>query len=140
MDTISAEELLARGAPDRAETAERLRAFVKHVVPGVVERVRAGWGIIGYDVPTGRRTTFFAWVWPQPEHVHIGFVHGAAIHDPDRVMKGAGVTKDARWLTYLRPEEIDEAVLEPLLLAAVRVASLSRAERVALILHREDAG
>ena len=34
--------------------------------PEGIERVRTGWRLIGYDLPVGRRTRYFAWVAPEP--------------------------------------------------------------------------
>ncbi len=42
------------GYPDRMiAIAERLRSLVRETLPDSTERVRAGWRIIGYDVPVG---------------------------------------------------------------------------------------
>lgn len=131
-------ELFLEGYPEPMRAvAERLRVAVRTAVPNVVERVRVGWRIVGYDVPIGRRTAYFAWIMPQVEHVHLGFVNGAWMRDPDGRMDGAGITVNARWLTFLPDDEIDVAVLGGLLREGVRVARLSRAERFAAALDRE---
>ena len=64
-------------------------------MPEALERVRSGWSLIGYDLPVGRRTVYVASVWPEYEHVHLGFQHGWAMRDPRGVLKGAGITP--RW-------------------------------------------
>ncbi len=61
--------------------AERLREIVLGAVPDATERVRVGWRLIGYDLPVDRRTVYFAWVFPEAEHVHLGFVNGMLIDD-----------------------------------------------------------
>jgi hypothetical protein len=135
------EALLAATAPAIRALADALRAVVRDSLPGVLERVRPGWGVIGYDVPAGRRTRFFCWIWAQPEHVHLGFVHGALMADPGRVLAGAGVTKLARWLTFEPGDEVEPVRLAPLIRDSARVASLSRAERLlALEMARERIG
>ena len=63
-DSIPPDFFLA-GYPDETRRRERLRAVVKGAVPDVIERVRAGWRMIGYDVPVGRRDVYFAWVMPE---------------------------------------------------------------------------
>ncbi len=110
------------------ELARSLGTLVRSAVPEAVERVRAGWGIIGYDVPLDRRrTAFFAWVMPQREHVHLGFPRGVLLRDPDRILEGAGVTKLARWVTAQRAEDIDAARFMALVREAAAIARIPRA-------------
>lgn len=91
--------------------------------------------LIGYNVPDGRRAPFFAWVWPELEHVHLGFEHGIYMNDPDGAPQGA--TKKVRWVTLTRPGEVPDGTLQRLVREAARVALLSRAERLALLLDRD---
>jgi len=137
MDDMPPEALLARFPPERVATAEVLRTLVRRAVPQAIERVRPGWGLIGYDLPVGRRTVYFAFVWPEVEHVHLGFEYGIHMDDPDGSLKGAG--RKVRWVTLLRADDVDARTLEPLVLEAARVAAMSRAERLARILDRDPA-
>jgi hypothetical protein len=74
---------------------------VRQAVPEAVERVRTGWRLIGYDVPVGRRTRYFAFVAPEPEHVHLGFEHGIWMADPDGLLLGAHLDlRKVRFVTY----------------------------------------
>ena len=130
-DPIPVEAFLERSAPDMRELAERLRGLLHETIPDATERVRPGWGIIGYDLPNGRKTTFFAWVWPEAVHVHLGFVRGVLMDDPGRLLDGGGVTKQARWLTFRPGDDIDPRWLAPLIREAARIARLSLAERYA---------
>src|SRR4051812_23130874 len=99
-EAIPPEALLAEYPSPHREIAQQLRRVVTDAVPDSLERVRTGWRLIGYDVPVTRSGTMFAWIWLEPEHVHLGFPHGVEMEDPRRAMKGAGITKLARWLTY----------------------------------------
>ena len=137
IDTIPPEALLEDFPPGHVAIVERLRALVKDAVPDAIERVRSGWRLIGFDLPRRRGTTFFAWIWPQPEHVHLGFPLGIAMTDPDGAMEGAGITKQARWLTYDSVTDIDDAVARRLIDEAARVAGLSHEERHAVLVDRE---
>ena len=140
MDDYPPEALLAGCSPAMAGVAEELRRVVFRTVPEAIERVRPRWQLLGYDVPLGsRRTRYFAWVWPQVEHVHLGFEYGAFMVDPDRQLEGAGVTKRVRWLTFLPGDPIRDDHLAPLLQDAVRVAIMSRGERLLSVLDREAA-
>jgi len=113
-------------SPAHRAIANELRSIVKRAVPDATERVRVGWRLIGFDLPVGRRSAFFAWVFPELEHVHLGFPAGVLIDDPNRVMSGAGITKRARWLTYATGDRIDAALATRLVLAAEAVARLPR--------------
>lgn len=119
-------------APIR-EAAERLRAIVSATVPDAIERVRWGWRIIGYDVRVGNRTRYFAWIGPEPKHIHIGFQQGVLMTDPDRRLEGAHLRlKTVRYLTFTSVDQIDDREVIAFVREAVRLASLFRAERLAL--------
>ena len=65
-ELIPAELFLSAYPPDIRELAERLRGSVSEAVPDAIERVRIGWRLIGYDVPVGSRTRYFAFVAHEP--------------------------------------------------------------------------
>ena len=125
-DPIPPELFLQRHAPPIAALAERLRVVVKRAVPDSIERVRPGWQLIGYDLPVRRHGVFFAWVWPELEHVHLGFPNGVLMEDPAGVLRGAGITKKARWLTYQTGDVIDEPLARALIEEAASVALIPR--------------
>jgi hypothetical protein len=138
MDSLPPEALLAPyPAPMRA-IAQRLRQVVRRALPDAVEGVRPGWRLIGYDIPSGRKTAFCCFVWAEQEHVHLGFQYGVFMHDPDRVLEGEGITQRARWLTFEPGDPIDELALRALIHEAARITRLSRAERFAALLDRPD--
>jgi hypothetical protein len=129
VDTIPPEALLVDYPPEMAAIAHRLRAIVRRAEPTAVERVRPGWRLIGYDLPVGRRSVYFAYVAPEPEHVHLGFEWGVLMDDPDRLLLGEGITRQVRWLTLRSAREIDESAFAALVREGARVATMSRAER-----------
>ena len=135
MDTIPPDALIS-GFPDHIQAiAQRLRREVTRAVPDAMERVRPGWGLIGYDVPAGRRTRYFGFVWPEVVHVHLGFGQGILMDDPDRHLLGSG--KKLRWLTFTELREVDRAIVAPLIVEAARVAAMPRDQRLAIALDRE---
>lgn len=138
METIPPEALIDGYPPEHQAIASKLRQLVRAAVPDAIERVRTGWGIIGYDVPVGRQTRFFAWVWLQPEHVHLGFQNGVLMDDPNGLLQGAGVTKQVRWLTLDSMDGIREAEFMEFVREAARIGMMSRSERVARRIERED--
>lgn len=137
-DPIPPEALLDQYPGPMRDIAERLREIVHATLPDAIERARPGWHLIGYDLPLGRRTAYFAYVAPEYEHVHLGFEHGWAMRDPHRLLQGSGITKQVRWLTFRPGDEIDVDRCTELLREAAVVASMSRAERVIRAMDAED--
>jgi hypothetical protein len=135
---VSPDAFLADFPEPMQAIADEFRRIVRRTVPEAIEAVRPGWHLIGYDVPNGKRTAYFAYVAPEPAHVHLGFEHGVLMADPERRLEGAGVTRQVRWLTFRGLEDIDEAAIAPLIHEAVRVARMGRAGRIASALDRDD--
>jgi hypothetical protein len=132
VDPLPPEVFLEAFAPPLRELAEQLRAVVRSAVPDAVERVRPGWRVIGYDVPSAKRPRFFCWVFPERKHVHLGFVNGVLMRDPDGLLDGAGITKLARWFTFEPGDTVDPRLLEPFVHEAADVALLPPAAREAV--------
>jgi hypothetical protein len=137
MDPIPPELLLEGFPPGIRDAADRLCAVVSRAVPDAIERVRPGWRLIGYDVPVGRRTRYFAFVVPEVEHVHLGFEYGAWMADPDGVLRGAHLNlRKVRYVTYQPGDAVPEPVLVEYTRRAARVATMTPAERMGLELDR----
>jgi hypothetical protein len=143
VDDFPPEALLESYPPPIRELAASLREVVAATLPDAVERVRAGWRIVGYDLPTGHgrsaRRTFFAWVMPERRHCHLGFVHGTLLDDPTSLLEGRGITKRARWLTYRPGDAVDVAAARRFLLDAAAVARRDRRDRQAQLALAADA-
>jgi hypothetical protein len=135
IDSVPPEVFLdAYPAPMR-DIAEAFRRIVRQAMPGAVERVRPGWRVVGYDVVAGRRSAYFCWIMPEPVHVHLGFVHGILMDDPDGLLQGT--IPRARWVTAVPDDQVDSPKLQWLVREAARVALLSPAERRAAAVDRE---
>ena len=119
--------------------AQLLRSIVVATEPTVTERVRTGWRLIGYDLPIGRRSVYFAWIAPEAAHVHLGFPVGWAMRDPLGELQGAGITKRARWLTFRAGDPIPAERCAALVREAALVARMGRDERVLPSMDRESA-
>lgn len=138
MEPIPPEHFLEIYPPGIRRAVNRLRAVVKEAVPDAIERVRPGWGLIGYDVPVGKRTRYFAFVWPEPEHAHMGWEYGIWMDDPDNILRGAHLKlRKVRYVTYEPGEPIPEATLVASTRQGARLASMSSAERLARELDRD---
>jgi hypothetical protein len=137
VEPIPAELFLEGFPPGIREAAERLRDVVREAVPDTMERVRTGWRLIGYDVPAGKRSRYFAFVAPELEHVHLGFEYGVSMADPDNLLQGAHLNlRKVRFVTYEPGDPIPESALAELTRDAARLAIMSRAERLARELDR----
>jgi hypothetical protein len=123
------ELLLADYPPPMAALADGLRRVVQAAVPEALERVRSGWRVIGYDVPVGRRTAYFAWVMPERAHVHLGFPKGVLLDDPDGILEGRGITKAARWFTLQAPDDLLDERLGRFARSAADLARLTASAR-----------
>ena len=126
-------ELFLDGYPPGIQAAaETLRAVVRRAVPDAIERVRTGWRLIGYEVPVGKRSKYFAFVAPEVEHVHLGFEYGVWMTDPDKLLRGAHLNlQKVRFVTYEPGDPIPERALVEYTRDAARLATMSRQERPA---------
>lgn len=138
MDPIPPELFLESYPPGIRRAINRLRAVVKRAVPDAIERVRPGWRLIGYDIPVGKRTRYFAFVWPEPEHAHMGWEHGIWMDDPSHILRGAHLKlRKVRYVTYEPGDAIPEATLVEYTIQAAKLAAMSREERFARELDRD---
>ena len=136
VEPIAPEALLDDYPAATRATVDTLRALVREAVPDAWERVRVGWRLIGYDLPLRRYGVYFAYIAPEPVHVHLGFEWGVFMSDPQGLLQG--ITRQVRWLTFTAPEQISREPVIALVREGARVAALTRGERLARALDRED--
>jgi hypothetical protein len=136
MDELPTEVFLDGYTVPIQETANRLRSIVRQVVPDAVEGIGPGWRLITYAVPTGRGQRLFAAVGPEPKHCHLFFEYGAFIPDSDGLLEGAELRlKQVRYLTFRSVADVSRVpaeTVERYLLDAVRVATMTREQRLSL--------
>lgn len=138
MESIPPELFLEGYPPGIRRAADRLRAVVKQAVPCAIERVRLGWRLIGYDIPVGKSARYFAFVWPEVEHAHLGFEYGIWMADPDNLLRGAHLNlRKVRFVTFEPGDPIPASALIAYTRDAARLATMSRAERLARELDRD---
>ncbi len=78
-------ELMAQLPPPIARIVTAARKQIAAVVPQAVERLRPGWGFIGYNAPA-----YFAFIVPEPARVRLGFEWGVLLDDRTGLLTGAG--------------------------------------------------
>jgi hypothetical protein len=138
VDPIPPELFLAGYPTGIQEVAERLCAVVRRAVPEAIERVRTGWRLIGYDVPVGSRTRYFAFVAPEVQHVHLGFEYGVWMTDPDKHLRGAHLDlRKVRYVTFEPGDPIPDRALIDYVRDAAQLAAMSRKERLDRELDRD---
>ena len=111
-EPLPPEVFLSDYPPDIQSLANVFRDLVVKSVPDAIERVRFGWRLIGYDVPAGRRTRYFAFVVPEPAHVHLGFEYGIWMSDPEQLLHGAELKlRKVRFFTFEPGDPVPEDVI-----------------------------
>ncbi|HKO32916.1 MAG TPA: DUF1801 domain-containing protein [Candidatus Limnocylindria bacterium] len=111
-EPIPTEIFLSDYPLDIQGVANVLRGLVARAVPDAIERVRSGWRLIGYDVPVGRRTRYFAFVVPEPAHVHLGFEYGIWMSDPEQLLHGAELKlRKVRFFTFEPGDPIPDEIV-----------------------------
>ena len=84
-------------------------------------------------MPEGRRVRNFAWIGPEPKHIHLGFEHGDPARDPDRLLHGAEERlRQFRYFTFEPSLDVDEAILVDFIQRAADLAVLPARERRAI--------
>ncbi len=130
-ESVPPDLFLSAYAPDIRGIADRRRGVVQEAVPEAIERVRTGWRLIGYDVPVGRRTRYFAFVAPEPEHVHLGFEYGVWMADPEGLLLGAHLNlRKVRFVTYKPGEAVPTDTLVRYTREAAELATVGVSGRI----------
>ncbi|HQV69147.1 MAG TPA: DUF1801 domain-containing protein [Thermoflexales bacterium] len=122
---ISPDQFFAHCSPQTRAIASRLRALVMETVPASVERVYAGWGVLGLLVPDGKRERYFAYINPHPAHATIGFHYGAALNDP----RGLLEDENLKWVRFISVRDANDPRLPhiaELIAQAAQVALLPK--------------
>ena len=139
-ETMPVEVFLETYPEPMREIVNRLRPILMAATPEASERVRLGWRLLAYDLPIKRHGAYFAWIGAEKTHVHIGFPKGVLMDDPRGVLKGRGITKYARWLTYVPGQPIDAELVTELVLEAARVAVIPKGLGLELLRERQGEG
>jgi hypothetical protein len=119
----SIDELLAPFPPEVRALAQAARARVTTLVPHAVERLRPGWGLIGYQAPR-----YFAFVMPVKTGVRLGFEWGVRLDDPEQFLEGDG--SQVRFVTLTRPSHLRRQALADLIRQAAAFRAPPRPDRV----------
>ncbi len=108
-----ADEYFAKGAPWQRSLVTLLRSLVTASVPDA--RLIMKWGAPVYALREP-----FAYLGCFSQSVNLGFIHGAALADPDTLLRGSG--KDGRHIAFTSSSTLDAPALRALLVQAAKRA------------------
>jgi hypothetical protein len=108
------EDILADFPPDVRAVASALRELIIRTIPTASEHAYPGWRGIGYRDP---QSGYFCGVFPQRDHVKLGFEHGTVLPDPEGVLEGTG--RQVRYLIVPSGRKLPRRTIVNLLRAAV---------------------
>jgi hypothetical protein len=132
-ETLPAEFLLDGYPSAIRSTGLALRRLIFATIPGATETVRPGWRWIAYSLPDGRRVRNFAWIGPEPKHIHLGFENGVLLADPDRLLHGIEERlRKFRYFTFEPSIDLDEAILVDFIRRAADLALMPASARRAI--------
>jgi hypothetical protein len=87
----SFDEIVAGAHPNVQDLARQARALITEIKPDATEVPWPNQKIIGYGVGPKKATEHFCYISIHQRHVNVGFNHGSALSDADRLLEGIGV-------------------------------------------------
>lgn len=128
-DHVPTDLFLEAFPPPIRALALELRGLVRAAEPDLLERVRSGWALIGYDAPVGRSKRYVGFIAPEREHIHLGFEVGTLMA-PRPELEGAHLgLRKVRFVTWRPGDSVDAALVRELVREAVAIARMSAGER-----------
>lgn len=115
-------ELLERCTPEVRALAQATRKHIMCTVPQASEKLRSGWGLIGYNAPA-----YFAFIDVSHRHVRIGFEWGVLLPDPQRRLQGTG--SQVRYVSIESPQVLRDPAIRDLLREAAMLEPPKRSRR-----------
>jgi hypothetical protein len=109
---------LAEVRPSQRKTIEVLRRLVRRSAGQAVETVL--WRSLSYHRPEvgGRVKGAVCMITPRADGVQLGFIHGAALCDPEGLLHRSGIAK--RFVAFRSSRDIPRKPLSALIAAAAR--------------------
>lgn len=110
------ERILAPTAPEVREIALAVRDLVRELMPGAVEQVDVGDGLIAVGTGLGMRELVFAII-PHRAHVNLQLADGTELPDPSGIVDGTG--KRIRHVTCRSLADVARPALRAIVAAQV---------------------
>jgi len=112
------EEILTEASPAVQELAKRTRAFIKEIMPDVVEVPWPKQKYAGYGVGPKKMSEHFCYIGVFKNHINVGFNYSAELPDPENLLEGTGAL--FRHIKITKQELLEQAALSQLLEAATK--------------------
>ncbi|PZU49013.1 MAG: hypothetical protein DI568_06365 [Sphingomonas sp.] len=103
-------------APAQEAVLRALRALAFELHPGLVEVSRPGDRAVSWGWAAKKMSEAYAYALPYRSHVNLGFYRGAALPDPDGLLRGTG--KAMRHVQVRDIKDVAAPGLRALMLAA----------------------
>lgn len=98
------------------QLAEQARALIRDVYPAVVEVPWPKQRVIGYGVGPKKMSEHFCYISVSRNHINVGFMYGAELPDPEKLLEGSG--KLLRHVRIEKLEQLSNPALRQLLITA----------------------
>ena len=133
----SPEEFLERFLPQTQSIASDLRVLIKEAVPESIEKVIAGWGVIGYHIKHSHCELYYSFIQPRKDAVWIGWKYGILLPDPDNMLEGKHL-KQTRFYTIRSTDDIDADLLKAQTREGAALAVMPWSMRMHRMAEREE--
>ncbi|MDE2636614.1 MAG: DUF1801 domain-containing protein [Chloroflexota bacterium] len=114
----SFEDVIAAAPPEIQALARAARELLADVMPGITEVPWARQKIAGYGVGPKKMSQHFCYIAPFKKHLNFGFMYGAHLPDPQKLLEGKGA--DLRHVKIRKAAELEDAGLRELVAEASR--------------------
>lgn len=122
--TFTVDDLLSAYPPPIHSMVSKLREIILAAAPSVQEQANRGWRSISFR---DKQVGYFCGIFPFEDYVDLIFEFGVLLPDPNGILQGDA--KQVRYLRFHAVEEIREAEVKPLLLAALELPPQHAARR-----------
>lgn len=107
------DEIVSGVSPKARELARQARALIEAVYPAVVEVPWPKQRVIGYGVGPKKMSEHFCYISVSENHINVGFMYGAELPDPHKLLEGSG--KLLRHVRITQLHELENPALRELL-------------------------
>jgi hypothetical protein len=97
------DEIVSSVSPHARQLAEAARDLIREVYPAIVEVPWPKQRVIGYGVGPKKMSEHFCYISVSRDHINLGFMYGAELPDPEKLLEGSG-----KLLRHVRITELDQ--------------------------------
>lgn len=97
------DEIVSGVSPHARQLAQAARDLIREVYPAIVEVPWPKQRVIGYGVGPKKMSEHFCYISVSRDHINLGFMYGAELPDPEKLLEGSG-----KLLRHVRITELDQ--------------------------------